>query len=316
MRPNWITLERGGVNAAITLPRDAAWYLAADAALPESIEGRLLPPAIGPRAAHDMAYHAVNVFNPLAFPGYRTHRPHPAAMEYAGWGWRYSHYPMWHRRDAALMRELAEAGKPYFLFPLQLNGDAQVTHRSEFRDMREAIECVVKSFAAHAPEGTRLLIKNHPLDTGLMNYSATIRRLESELGLGQRILYVETGHLPTILEHALGVVTVNSTVGLSALHHLRPTKALGEAVFDLPGLTCQCPLDEFWRRLVPPDPDLYRAFRNVLIYGTQINGDFYSASGIAAAVAGCKRLLEPQSRLEQLLEKVAVPKACAPRPLS
>jgi hypothetical protein len=33
-----------------------------------------------------------------------------------------------------------------------------------------------------------------------------------------------------------------------------------------------------------------------------LNGGFYSRQGMATALAGCERLLEPRSRLEQLLE--------------
>ena len=96
-------------------------------------------------------------------------------------------------------------------------------------------------------------------------------------------------------------MTVNSTVGLSALQRGRPTKALGRAVYDVPGLTYQGPLDDFWRSPPPPDAALCRAFRNVVVHATQINGGFYTSEAIALALRSWRRLLEPQSRLEALL---------------
>jgi hypothetical protein len=39
------------------------------------------------------------------------------------------------------------------------------------------------------------------------------------------------------------------------------------------------------------------------VHATQVNGGFYTATGIATLLAGCERLLEPRSRLEELLER-------------
>jgi capsular polysaccharide export protein len=314
VRPSWVTLERGGTNAASGLLRDPQWYLRAAAALPGVEEPvAVLPSPLRARAMHDLAYHGANALNPLMFRHYRTHRPYSAALEYAGWAWRYARYPAWRRRDAALVaRRLAER-TPYFLLPLQLNGDYQVTRHSPFGHMRAVLEHVVASFASCAPRETRLLVKNHPLDTGLVDYAGLLRRLARAHGVESRIDYIETGHLPTILAQAQGVVTVNSTVGLSALHHARPTKVIGRAIYDLTGLTSPNSLDEFWQRPQPPDASLYLAFRKVVICATQITGDLFSDDGNASVLAGCDRLLEPQSRLEQLLERVPRTAACATR---
>jgi capsular polysaccharide export protein len=80
------------------------------------------------------------------------------------------------------------------------------------------------------------------------------------------------------------VVVVNSTTGLSALHHNRPLKALGRALFDLPGLTFQGSLDRFWKEKPRPDQDLFRAFRGVVLRRAQINGSFFTEAGIALAI--------------------------------
>lgn len=302
VRPNWITLERGGVNAASALPRDAAWYHKVNAALPDAGEGIRVRPSLAPRIAHDMAYHGANLANYLAYPGYRTHRPRLAAVEYAGWAMRYARFPRWRERDAARLDALIERRAPFYFLPLQLNGDAQIVHHSPFGTMADALRMILRSFAQRAPAETLLVIKNHPFDTGLVDYPKLIARMERELGLAGRVVFLQTGEVPKLLDHALGIVVVNSTVGFSALQHRRPTKALGKAIYDLPGMTFQGGLDDFWSRLTPPELDLVRAFRNVVVHATQLNGGFYSRQGMATALAGCERLLEPRSRLEQLLE--------------
>jgi capsular polysaccharide export protein len=169
--------------------------------------------------------------------------------------------------------------------------------------MPQLIDTVLRSFAAHAAPDSWLVIKNHPLDTGLVPYAGQIDRLSAELGIEGRTCYLETGHLPTLLEHARGVITVNSTVGMSALTHRRPTIALGTAIYDLPGLTFQGRLDQFWEHASPPEQKLFRAFRDTVIHTTQVNGDFYTADGIRQAIDGCGRFLSPQSPLQHLLSR-------------
>jgi capsular polysaccharide export protein len=306
IRPNWITLERGGVNAGSALPSDPAWYRAADRLLEAAGEGERVAAHLAPRAAHDMAYHAANLFNYVAYPGYRTHRPWLSAVEYAGWALRYSRFPWRAKRDAAEIERILGKGFPYYFLPLQLNSDAQIVHHSPFGNMKRAVKRVLTSFSEHAPVEARLIIKNHPFDTGLSGHERFVRRLSYDLGIAHRVLYVQTGPVPALLENALGVVVVNSTVGFSALQHARPTIALGKAIYDLPGMTFQGNLDGFWGNATAPDFELVRAFRNVVVHATQVNGGFYSRLGIVTALEGCARLLEPRSRLEALMHTVSL----------
>jgi capsular polysaccharide export protein len=308
IRPNWITVERGGVNAASALPRDPAWYRLANEVLPDAGEGTRIRPSLAARAAHDMAYHSANLANCLAYPGYRTHRPRLAAVEYAAWARRYARFPRWRKDDAAFIDALIAHRSPFYFLPLQLNGDAQIVHHSPFGTMADALRMILRSFAQRAPAETLLVMKNHPFDTGLVDYATLIERLKRELGLAGRVVFLETGEVPKLLDHTLGVVVINSTVGFSALQHRRPTKTLGKAIYDLPGMTFQGGLDDFWGRLTPPDTELVRAFRSVVVHATQVNGGFYSRQGIATALEGCGRLLEPRSRLEQLLDAFPSPR--------
>ena len=55
-----------------------------------------------------------------------------------------------------------------------------------------------------------------------------------------------------------------------------PVKTLGRAHYDIPGLTDQAPLAEFWHNPTAPDKDIFHAYRMYHINVTQINGSFYS----------------------------------------
>lgn len=299
-RPHWLTLERGGVNAASSLPRDPEWYRLVAPTLEPMPPQRAVPRSLRVRAAHDLAYHLANVANPLLYRGYRTHRPYNAAIEYAGWIRRFGALPLHRRRDRALVRALAARRGRYFLLPLQLNGDTQITAHSSFTGMPDLIRHVVASFAGQAPAGSTLVVKNHPLDTGLSDYRGLVARLAREFGLGDRLVYLESGDIAGLIPGADGMVTVNSTAGLQAIAAGCPTLALGSAIYDLPGLTAATSLDAFWTAPQPPDPVLFDAFRKVVIHTTQVNGDLYTAAGIGTAIANCERLMAPESPLQRL----------------
>lgn len=301
-RPHWVTLERGGVNNHSLLPRDPAWYRSVGERLPDYGDGEPFLSPFRLRAGHDVLYHLAGALNPLLFPHYRTHAPVVAPIEYAGYGRRFALMPMYRRRAAATIDSLFAGTAPFYLLPLQLNSDAQIRDHSPFADMSGVMEFVMASFAAHAPAGARLVIKNHPLDMGLVDYPAVIRSLETRCGLAGRIDYLESGDLEALLRRARGVVTVNSTVGGLALGLACPTIALSDPIYNLAGLTFSGSLDQFWQERILPDAELYRCFRNTVIHATQINGGFYSDTGIELAVRNAvPSLTAERSRLEELL---------------
>lgn len=292
VRPHWLTLEQHGVNGRSRLPRDPDWYLGHRSVTPPSPPGQSTGYNLYERAFHDIRYRAANVVHARHFPHYRSHRPHNGFREYAGLATRL----LLQRRHKTEAHEITErllgSKRPYYVFPLQLNSDSQIQVHSPFEGVRQAIEQVMTSFASHAPGNARLLIKNHPLDTGLIDYRKFSRHLAQTLDMVDRFDFIDAGHLPTLLDHARGVVLVNSTVGLSALHHRRPLMTLGTAIYDMAGMTWQGELDRFWLEAEGPDMNLYQAFLHYLLHHTQINGDFYSRTGIAMATAGVVKRLE------------------------
>lgn len=292
VRPYWLTLERHGVNGRSLLPRDPESYLAAQATTPPCPLGIETGYSLFERAAHDMRYRAANLVFAGYFRHYRSHRPRNGVTEYAGLARRVLEGRGHRSKSQAVTRELRTSGRPYFLFPLQLNSDAQIVVHSPFDGVRDAISKVVRSFALHAPKDTCLVIKNHPLDTGLIDYRRYAQTLAQECDMGERLHFIDAGHLPTLLELARGVVVINSTVGLSALHHKRPLAALGSAIYGMAGLTWQGSLDAFWTHGQAPDEELYRAFLNFVVHRTQINGDFYTQTGIRMAIPAAIQRIE------------------------
>ncbi len=301
-RPGWLTLERGGINGNSRLPKDASWYREVAAHVPEQPAYQPVSNPIHYLAAWEVAYHLPNLLNPILYPGYQTNRPAISGVEFCGWAWRFSKMPYYAKRDANQIQQLIAAKKPFFVFPLQLDGDDQLTRHSSFESVNAAIVDVLTNFAEHAATDTTLVIKNHPLDTGLTDYGKHVRDCATALAIEDRVIYLETGDLNALLAHALGVVTINSTVGTAALALGCPVIALGHAIYDIDGLTFQGELAAFWQEATSPDALLYNDFRRVVIHTTQVNGGFYSGHGFSLAAENALRFIEvDKSPLQEFL---------------
>jgi capsular polysaccharide export protein len=278
IRPNFITFEDSGVNGYSLLPRTPEFYRRLPDSRPQ------VEVEVGNTFRHAAVWAALYYIASAAartwFPHYRHHRPLKLseAWPWLRSAWRKALY-RFRERDALERLSGALRGR-FFLVPLQVSVDSQVRHHSDFRSVRHFIRHVMASFAAHAPEDALLVIKHHPLGRGYHDHRGLLARLAEEFRITGRVLYIHDQHLPTLLDHARGAVVINSTAGLTAIAHGAPIKVCGVAVYDVPGLTFQGSLDEFWRRAETfrPDRALFRRFRAHLIERTQINGSFYTGS--------------------------------------
>jgi capsular polysaccharide export protein len=292
LRPDWITFEEGGVNGHSALPRDPDWYRERARSLPAWQDPPAVPGSFRRRAAEDVLYTMASMAGMWRFPHYATHRPYYQLVEYAGWLRRLALKARAERRAAAAIEGLLAGADPLFLFPLQLDCDYQVRVHSPFRAMHLAIEHVLASFARNAPQRARLVVKLHPLDSGLVDWAALTGHLAVEFGIADRIVILDGGDLAKLLARRPAVVTVNSTVGTLALASGLPVIALGKAVYDIAGLTFQGELAEFWRAPTPPDAALFDAFRRVLAARCLIPGSFFNETGLALAVGAAVDRLE------------------------
>lgn len=307
IRPDFLTLQADGVNGNSTLPLDPQWYRDQARGLPPLDENQpTIPSNFSTRARNTMRTGlAAAVLRPL-FPFYHTHRPHSFLMESLSWGRKL----LMRRRD---MQQSAQAwakveGRRYFTLPLQLNSDYQLRIHSPFGDMRAALRFVIKSFANHAPADVLLVIKQHPLDSGLVAWDRLIRRLATDYGVADRIHYLSDWDIAEVVEKAVGVVTVNSTVGTLALNSGKPVVVLGHAVYKVPGMVSVKGLDAFWTDPSPPDMALYSAFRQVLADRCLIRGGLLSDEGLQMLVDNAAERLAPVKRSTRGHLKLVTPK--------
>src|SRR6185503_3574972 len=119
------------------------------------------------------------------------------------------------RATAAEKHRLASMPGSYFLVPLQIATDFQIRAHSPFRGAREAVHEILASFA-ESGSPKKLVFVGHPLDNGLINWSRLITRLARQFGIAEQVIALDGGTPGEVLRNAAGVVTINSTVGVTA----------------------------------------------------------------------------------------------------
>lgn len=286
LRPDWITFEQDGMSANSRFPRNMSEIEKLAERFVEFDQRPTYRDSFVNMAAGDLAYSFANLFGGWLYPFYRRtdRRPHPIVY-FPAMGLRLATE---RRRDeranAAFKAFVSQAKGDVFIFPLQLAHDFQIHAYSDFPSMAHAVERVLRSFASSAPKRARLVVKVHPHDPGLQNWRRLIARLSNALGVANRVLYVDGGSLQAMLPACKGMVTVNSTSGIHALQHGLAVKALGACVYDVPRLTFQEPLGQFWKKARPPREEDVRKLVAALAATVQIKGVFFSRSGREAAV--------------------------------
>ena len=307
-RPNWVTLDNSGVNAYSSIYKVSEnkpeWFLNEAKKLQQNkgdFQDNSQPTGGGLaiRAWHDIRYHlAKTLFKPM-FPHYKTHRPDSPLEEYWGFVRRMPSVSFYFKYKAKRQIDsLLSSKSDFYLLPLQLEADSQMRLHSHFNTLDDVLEFTLKSFAKHAPENTKLVVKLHPLDPWFVDYHNIINNLCDRFKIQlKRIIYLEAGNLDQLLENSQGTILVNSTVGTSALAKNCPVIALGSAIYNIKGLTFQGTLDGFWTQASAPDKKLFEAFRRCYIEQTQINGSFYNRKGIRMAVEATIQKLTQNEKL-------------------
>lgn len=274
LRPHFITLEKQGVNGFSTLPRDPKFYRNYTPSAEQDIKHFV--PSIAKRNIHATWYYLMGSLHKKRFPNYKHHKSFSPVYEARCWirAWyRKKWYGLLQRNQLNYLSTALD--NKYFLGILQVYNDSQIKNHSAYEDIRDYINEVMYSFSKNACPGDYLVFKHHPMDRGHRLYRPLIKRLAVKYRLKDRVIYIHDLPMPKLLTHAKGVITINSTAGISALIHNKPLKVMGKAIYDMKGLTYQRSLASFWQKHHKPDMLLLNKFRSYLLQHTQINTIFY-----------------------------------------
>ncbi len=293
LRPDWLTFERSGMSTYSHFPNDpdAIRAIAHSVGDPD-LEIRY-PYSFNAEAFNEVVYNMTTALFPWVHWHYDADKYYHPFIDYPSYLPRLLMSRINKIRARNLIRHLKRGDQPYYVFPMQMQSDYQLRANSPFKHQSDAMELVIKSFAAHAPKEAWLVFKVHPLDNGLEGWRGVLERLAKTYDVLDRVHLIDGGKLNLLLTHADGTVLINSTVGLHAYRVGCPVKVLGMAVFDIAGLSFQGPLDDFWKRAEKPDPELLADLIRALAGTIQVKGNFYTAEGRAVAIEeAARRLVE------------------------
>lgn len=283
LRPGWMTLERNGLSTLSHFPVNADEIREIAKRAGDVDLSPLYPSSFWLQTAPDVTYNLINVFLKVLYPNYQRHTIYPPVSEYLRGALRLISQG---KRDRAVQRDvgtLKKSGKPFFLLPLQLEGDFQLRRHSPYDSFAEVIDVVFRSFAKNGLQDDCLVLKTHPLDVGFENWREASLSLAHQHGLSKRLLFLDGGRLSDLFDAARGVVTLNSTAGVEALQAGLPVKTLVPAHYDIEGLTHQGDLESFWQSPQKPDLELLGCYIRALAATTQIRGSIHNRKGTRIA---------------------------------
>ena len=282
LRPDWITLEPNGMNEISEFPelpedikRIAAFGTAPDFDLK-------YPHKFATEATAEVVFNILQTFGRPYNPWFcRDNKAFPL-FEYLGWLPNLIKFRQDQCKANALIDHLKQGKSEFFLAAMQMEGDYQV-RSSRFGNMEVFLDEVLQSFAESAAATSRLIVKAHPLESGLHKWEDRVKQRAKQFDLTDRVDFLRGGELETVLRHVKGLVVINSTTGLHALRCGTPVIALGKAIYNRDGLTHGDDLTSFWRNPKPVDQVEFSEFLKALSV-IQVRGSFYNKVGQQHAI--------------------------------
>jgi len=152
-RPNWITMELGGVNGRSNFPAEPEKIreICRQAARSTQEFATGSPPTPMWLYFGDTSFHTINLLLRFIYPKYKGFRSVSAPAEALGWIKKALARPGKVARSANVLDRLLESKNSIFFFPLQLEHDFQLKVDSPFDTIRQAADLVMASFAKTLP---------------------------------------------------------------------------------------------------------------------------------------------------------------------
>lgn len=301
IRPGFVTVEEGGNNANSPLAGQ----------LPENnFDRAVVKPdihhVVNYRSFNRMGYYAIlyyviRTFFSSSISRELYHRRFFPPAEVFYW-LRNGYRKLFHRGadNPTIHRLLEYYPEQYFLVPLQVAADSNLQQAAQGWDSPRLITSLITSFAASAPKHCRLVFKVHPLERGHNRYEREIQEIAEQQGIADRVDLIDTGSMGLLARHAAGMITINSTSGLSAIHHGIPVLLVGKGLYEHASLAVcgegKPDFDRFWHYSEHYERVAPAAFRHRYLdwirHNALVKGDFYHPDGMSVACTGVHHKIE------------------------
>jgi capsular polysaccharide export protein len=301
IRPGFVTVERGANNSgspiAGLMPPDVFDVIAVDSSRSD-FRG------FGRMCVHGAVYYTIR----MLFSGWAQrelfHRRFNLVHEALAWVRNYWRRTMHLGRNfSAIERLLEHHHGQYFIVPLQVAADSQMAQAARGWNSVSLIDAVLSSFALRAPETNRLVFKIHPIERGHSTDEHRIRSSAQRLGIADRVDVIDTGSLGLLTRHSAGMITINSTSGLSAIAHGVPLLVVGDALYANERLAVcargEPDFDAFWQGAPVADLLERRRYLAWIKASCLKRGDFYARKGMAPACQGVLEAMQAARHIEK-----------------
>lgn len=304
IRPGYVTIEREGNNRYSPL---AGKLPPAKFASPPVIRKQKdFSDSFSRMCWYGFKYYSLNLLSGFNQRG-TFHKKRSLAGEAFYWSRNLARKILHQGRNFATIERLLEHhDRNFFVVPLQVADDSQLQGAAKGWTNEKLIIATISSFAKKANDDKRLVFKVHPLARGHSNHKKLIESLSSFHGVSDRIDVIDTGSLGLLVRHSVGMITINSTSGLSAIAHAIPLLVTGEAIYSGTILTKTAQttddLDTFWEESVNPDKSLCSRYLSWLKTNSLKKGDFYAREGLPMAVQEVKKIIGTTISENKLLD--------------
>ena len=247
--------------------------------------------SFGRMCVHGGIYYTIR----MLFSGWAQrelfHRRFNIFSEAFAWVRNYWRRTMHLRRNfSAIERLLEHHHAQYFIVPLQVAADSQMGQAARGWNNVRLIDAVLASFALHAPDTKHLVFKIHPMERGHSTDELRIRSAAQRLGIAHRVDVIDTGSQGLLTRHSAGMITINSSSGLSAIAHGVPLLVVGDALYANEQLAVcakgEPDFDSFWHGAPVADLLERRRYLAWIKANCLKRGDFYIRLGKELACQG------------------------------
>lgn len=287
LRPDWLTLEPEAMGRYSRFPKTPEAIRALDPGGdwdPTTGETEF-PSAFWEEAQADIGMYASMATFHAFYPNYRLDIVFNMFTNYYCWIRTLLKEKREQAAAAVVQAACAADGADYNLLAMQLPHDYQIRASSDYDDYADMLREVLASMARAAPASRRLVMKMHPLDMGYRGYRELVPQWVREFGLEGRVDLIRGGDLGVFMERSKGAIMANSTVGIHCIRRGVASIALGDAIYDMPGLTHQGGLDSFWTTPDSIDKELAGSFLRAIAVEIQVKGSFFHREGQKRAIA-------------------------------
>lgn len=285
IRPGFITVENEGNNASSPLARK---FPQASTTASQC----LLKPKDFKSTNYMIIYGAIyyTIRAILSFGSHKKlfHRNINFFLEIYYWSRNFYRWLTKSVRNYKMIERLVEHyDKKYYLIPLQVTADSNLKYAAMGWDTPRLIYETIQSFALEAPVSYQLIFKIHPLERGHNNHAKLIEKIAKTFGVSNRVDTIHVGSLGLLARHAAGMITINSTSGLSAIFHGTPLLVIGDALYAHPKLAiCAKGVPDFknfWLTKHVANKNERMLYLNWIKNNALKPGDFYTPKGIKVA---------------------------------